>query len=177
VLDAVGRGSEEAREELLELVYSELRRIAAARMRRQPPDHTLQPTALLNEAWMRLMGGGEQQWNDRAHFLRAAATAMRSVLVDFARRKAAEKRSDDRARIPLDEPTDAGAGAHWEVLAVNEALEKLRGKDPEKCRLVELRFFCGLSMEETARAMEMSLRKAFYVWEHARAWLYREISR
>jgi RNA polymerase sigma factor (TIGR02999 family) len=176
VLEALRRETPGAPEELVRLIYGELHRLAAAQMKRQPSDHTLQPTALVHEAYLRLMGTGEVPWSDRAHFLTAAARAMRSVLVDFARRRSAAKRSPPGRRVAVDRATHAGRHAAEEVLAVHEALEKLERVDPQGSRVVQLRFFGGLTAEETARVLDLTERTVFRVWEHARSWLHREMA-
>jgi len=165
-----------ASEELLELVYGELRRLAAAQMRRQPRDHTLEPTALVHEAYLKLMGNEEVPWSDRGHFLTAAARAMRSILVDFARRRSALKRGGGRRPVTLDDNAHAGRHASEELIAVHEALDRLAAVDPQGGRVVELRFFGGLTAEETAQVMGIAPSTVYRAWEHARSWLYREIS-
>jgi RNA polymerase sigma factor (TIGR02999 family) len=176
LLDELRRSRPGADDELFRLVYAELRRLASAQMRRQPRGHTLQPTALVNEAYLRLMRGPEVPWGDRAHFFTAAARAMRTILVDFARRRAAAKRGGGRRRVPLDETAHAGRHAAEEIVAVHEALEKLEAVDPQGSRVVQLRFFGGLTAEETARVMDLAPSTVYRVWEHARTWLFREIS-
>jgi RNA polymerase sigma factor (TIGR02999 family) len=176
VLAELRKGAPEAQEELFRLIYGELRRLADSYMRNQPSDHTLQPTALVNEAYLRLMRGADAPWNDRAHFLTAAARAMRSILVDFARRRKAQKRGGGRGKVTLDESAHAGKHPSAEVVAVHDALEKLEEVDPQGSRIVELRFFGGLSMEEAARILEISEATAYRSWNLARSWLYREIA-
>ena len=176
VLAELRRDAPGARDELLRLVYDELRRLAAAQMRRQPSDHTLQPTALVHEAYLKLMGNPEAPWRDRGHFLAAAARAMRSILVDFARSRAAVKRGGDRRKMTLAEDAQADHDAPEEILAVHEALDRLALVDPQGGRVVELRFFGGLTAEETAKVMGVAESTVYRAWEHARSWLYREIS-
>lgn len=175
VLEELRKGTPAAQDELFRLIYAELRRLADSYMRRQPKDHTLQPTALVNEAYLRLMGG-TAEWKDRAHFLTAAAKSMRTILVDFARRKGALKRGGGRAKVTLDEDAHAGDRATEEVIAVHEALERLEQVDTQGSRIVELRFFGGLTMEEAARILGIAEATAYRSWNHARAWLYREIA-
>lgn len=175
VLAELREESPGAADELFDIVYAELHRLAAAQMRRQRSGHTLQPTALVNEAYLRLMGTAEPQWNDRAHFLTAAARAMRSVLVDFARRRGADKRGGGRARITLDERMAAQRHAVEEIVAVHDALQKYEQFDPEGARIVELRFFGGLTVAETARVLDRSEPTVYRSWELARSWLYREM--
>ena len=177
VLEELARGEPGAREELLQLVYGELKRLAEIQMNDQPSHHTLQPTALVNEAYLKMLGEGKQpEWEGRAHFFRTAARAMRSILVDCARARTALKRGGKAPRITLHEESMGSEAKTFELLAVHEALQRLEERDPDMSRVVELRFFCGLTMEETARVMEMSERSAYHVWEHARAWLFREIA-
>jgi RNA polymerase sigma factor (TIGR02999 family) len=176
VLRELDGGSAEAREELFRLVYAELRRIASAHMRREPQGHTLQPTALVHEAYLKLVGE-EGAWGDRAHFLVAASRAMREILVDHARGRAALRRGGGRRRVTLDEGIDAGRSPTDELLAVHEALARLEAIDAEWSRVVELRYFGGLTFEEAAAVMGVSLRTAKRLWERARAWLLREIER
>jgi RNA polymerase sigma factor (TIGR02999 family) len=163
-------------EELLPLVYEELRRLAGQRMAAQAPGQTLQATALVHEAWIRLHGGEGGQWNDRAHFFRAAAEAMRHILIDAARSKGRQKR-DGGQRIDLtslDLATDAEPEA---LLVLHEALEYLAALDGAKAELVKLRFFTGLTLEESAEVLGLPLATAKRAWSFARAWLFREIKR
>jgi len=175
---AVLRDAQHADEALFPVVYRELKRIASASMRGQPAGHSLQPTALAHEAYLRLMGGEMPAWRDRRHFFRSASRAMRSVLVDFARRRASRKRGGDWNRVELT-PDVAGGDASRpaEVIAVHEALERLERIDPERSRVVELRFFCGLSVEEAAHVLGVTERTVVRAWNHARAWLFHEIRR
>ena len=174
-LTELRRGSADAEQQLFDVVYSELHRLAAAQMRRQPSGHTLQPTALVNEAYLRLMGAPDPSWNDRAHFLTAAARSMRSILVDFARRRGAQKRGGGQRKVTLDEKVHAGTHATEEIVAVHEALKKLEQIDPQGGRVVELRFFGGLTVEETAKVLGVSEPTVYRAWEHARSWLFREM--
>lgn len=177
ILEELRRGNPGARDDLFRLVHAELRRVAGAQLRRQRSDHTLQPTALVHEAYLKLMGASEPGWNDRAHFFRAAAQAMRAVLVDFARRRSARKRGGDSpAPVTFDEETHGFPDRRFEVLAVHEALDRLEQVDPKLGQVVALRFFAGLSVVETGRVMSISERSVYVLWEHARAWLYREIA-
>lgn len=177
VLRELRAGSPGAGEELFQAVYAELHRIAAAKMRRQRPDHTLQPTALVHEAYLRLIGSPEASWKDRSHFLAAASRAMRSILVDFARSRGAQKRGGGRKRITLDEHLHAEPRTPDDVVAVHEALVKLEAVDPQGSRVVELRFFGGLTGAETARVMGVAESTVYRAWEFARAWLFREMAR
>lgn len=174
ILTSVGEGDENAAARLLPLVYDELRRLARRRMANEPPDHTLLPTALVHEAYLRLLGT-TPDWRDRSHFLATAARAMRSILVDCARSRLALKRGGDRVRVSLDPDAQAGGRPWEEILAVHEALDRLHALDPESGRVVELRFFGGLTFEETARVMGIAERSVYRSWEYARMWLFREI--
>ncbi|MHC4409276.1 MAG: sigma-70 family RNA polymerase sigma factor [Planctomycetota bacterium] len=175
VLGELRRGESGARDELFRLVYDELHRRAAAQMRREAAGHTLQPTALVHEAYLKLVGESAGAWNDRTHFLAAASRAMREILVDFARRRAALKRGGGRVRITLDEKSHGQGRPTDEILAVHEALAKLERVDPEWSRVVELRFFGGLTLEEAAAVMGISLSSAKRIWSRARAWLLAEM--
>lgn len=176
VLQELREGSTAAREDLFRIVYAELKSLAAAKMRGQPADHTLQPTALVHEAYLRLMGGEAPEWQDRRHFFGSAARAMRSILVDFARSRGALKRGGARERVSFHEEAQASAGDDAEeILAVHEALEKLERIDEELSQVVELRFFSGLSVAETAAVLGVTERTVYRSWNQARAWLYREI--
>lgn len=155
------------------LVYDELHRMADRQMRRQRPDHTLQATALVNEAYIRVFG---QEWRDREHFLSVAARAMRSILVDHARKKATAKRTPGGERVALDDLTQTYEERAIDLVALDDALNQLSEVDPEMVRLVELRFFAGLTMEEAASFLNISPRKAQKEWCTARAWLRREIT-
>jgi RNA polymerase sigma factor (TIGR02999 family) len=177
LLEAAGAGDARAAEELLPLVYQELRRLAAAKMAEQPPGQTLQATALVHEAWLRLTGNPEASWNGRKHFFRAAAEAMRQILIDRARAKGRLKRGGDFTRINLDELDVALEAEPEALLLVDEALELLSREDSDKADLVKLRFYAGLSVEETALALGISEKTVQRHWIHARAWLFREIQR
>ena len=176
ILDELRRGVPGAEDALLERVYSELRSLAAAQMGRERAGHTLQPTALVHEAYVRLLGTGAPAFEGRAHFFGAAARAMRRVLVDSARAHRAAKRGGAEGRAIPAEEDSTWAASPDETLAVHEALGRLEAIDPRMSRVVELRFFCGLTAEETAAAMGISVRSGYELWEHARAWLFREIS-
>ena len=157
---------------LLPLVYEELRAVAGAHLRHERPDHTLQATALVHETYLRMLGGHDPPWNDRGHFFRAAAEAMRRILIEHARKRGRIKRGGDRVRIEL---TAANLGSEQdpeEILALDEALRRLEEQDPRSADVVRLRFFAGLSVEETAKALDMSERTVKREWSFARAWLY-----
>jgi RNA polymerase sigma factor (TIGR02999 family) len=178
VSGAVSRSAEAGSSvELLPLVYDELRRLAAARLSNEPGTQTLQPTALVHEAFVRMAGCDQQTWDNRGHFFAAAAEAMRRVLVDRARRKLAQKRGVRPERLNLDE-VDLAVDSEPEVLlAVHEALEGLSRESPESAELVKLRFFVGLEYSEAAQILGVSERSAKRHWTFAKAWLYRELSR
>jgi RNA polymerase sigma factor (TIGR02999 family) len=176
ILADLRRGDPGAEEALLVLVQDELRRVARLLMRRQPKGHTLQPTALVNEAYLRLLGGAPGDFADRDHFLRTAARAMRSILVDHSRKSLSRKRGGDRVHVPL--PEDVAAQApDEEVVAVHEALARLEAAEPRAARVVELRFFAGFGEEDVARLLGVGLRTVRRDWQLARAWLFREIRR
>ena len=178
VLEAMQQGDSDASKQLLPLVYEELRRLARRNMAREGSSHILQATALVHEAWMRLAGDGPMRWESRGHFYAAAAEAMRRILIEAARRKASLKRGGNRVRIQLaDDEIQAAPAASDSLLALNEALKKLEVEDPESFRLVMLRNFGGLTVEEAAEAMGIPARTAKRLWSFARAWLRREIDR
>ena len=176
ILEALQRGEPQAAEELLPLLYDELRRIAAFKMAQESPDHTLQPTALVHEAWLRMIGDGNQQFAGRAHFFGVAAEAMRRILVESARRKRSLKRGADAQREELNESHLVQTAPSEEMLAVNEALDLLASEDSTSADLVKLRYFVGMTMEEAASALGLPLRTAERLWTYARAWLRRKIS-
>ena len=169
-------GKREALDELLPLVYNELRRQAANYLRRERPDHTLQTTALIHEAYIKLIDQKNVRWQNRAHFFAIAAQAMRRILVDYARTKHREKRGGDAAKLPLEEATMiAVEEKNVDLLALDEALERLAEIDEQKSRIVELRFFSGLSVEETAAVLDVSRKTVERHWTMAKAWLHREL--
>ena len=181
ILQRLGAGDRAAEAELLGLVYAELRALAASALRGERAGHTLQPTALVHEAWLRLVGAGPTDWTCRAHFFGAAARAMRQVLVDHARARGAAKRGGGRGRVEADEASllDLSVAA-WEeraldLLALDEALQRLAAADPRAARVVELRFFAGLEMAEVARVLSVSLPTVERDWRLARLWLRAEI--
>jgi RNA polymerase sigma factor (TIGR02999 family) len=176
ILLALEQGQPHAADELLPLVYEELRRLAAAKMRQESPGQTLQTTALVHEAYLRLVGGEQPAaWNGRAHFFAAAAEAMRRILINRARDKQRLKRSGGRRRLDFDQVAVADRVADEELLALDEALEKLNAKDPACAELVKLRFFAGLTMDQAAEILGMAPRTADRCWAFARAWLFREL--
>jgi RNA polymerase sigma factor (TIGR02999 family) len=177
VLERAQKGDPNAAAELLPLVYHELRRLAAARMAHERPDQTLQPTALVHEAWLRLAGHENQAWNGRAHFFGAAAEAMRRILIENARRKGAARHGGGQARLDIEEIEISAAGTDDELLAVHEALDKLATRDRQKAELVKLRYFVGLTTEEAAKVLGISVPTADRWWIFCRAWLFEEIER
>jgi len=177
ILDRAADGEAKAAEELLPLVYAQLRNLAAARLAEESDTQTLQPTALVHEAWLRLAGPSQSSWKNRGHFFGAAAEAMRRILIDRARRKSALKRGARAERVDLEQVNVAVEADDHSLLLINEALEKLGVQDPQSAELVKLRFFAGLGYEEAAQTLGISLRTAKRCWTYARAWLYREISR
>jgi RNA polymerase sigma factor (TIGR02999 family) len=177
ILTAIEQGDPQAADRLLPLVYEELRKLAASRMANEAAGQTLQPTALVHEAWLRLSGPQPQVWRNRAHFFAAAAEAMRRILIDHARRKHAQRRGGGAKCIDLDQVDVAVQTDDESLLAIDEALEKLGVQDPQSAALVNLRFFVGLSYEEAAQTLGISERTAKRCWTFARAWLYRELAR
>jgi RNA polymerase sigma factor (TIGR02999 family) len=182
ILSAIEQGDPQAAAQLLPLVYEELRRLAADKMAKEKPGQTLQATALVHEAYLRLVASGDasspraRQWKSSRHFFAAAAEAMRHILVDRARRKGSAKRGGDRARVEFDEAHFAAAQDSDEVLAVDEALAGLAQADPLAAELVKLRYFAGLSIPEAAKSLDISPRSADRLWAYARAWLRRAIT-
>lgn len=170
-------GNKDVEAQLFTLVYDELRRIAAAYLRRERPDHTLQPTALVHEAYLRLVDQSEQNWNNRAHFLGIGAHLMRQILVDYARKRDADKRGGGERPVTLDEIALPGFKQPEEILAVDEALSRLEQLDKRQSQIVELRFFGGLTEEEIGELLHLSVRTIKRDWSVARAWLYAEITK
>jgi RNA polymerase sigma factor (TIGR02999 family) len=176
ILNAIEQGDPRAAEELLPLVYDELRKLAAARLDEEKPGQTLQPTALVHEAYVRLVGGAQpQDWNGRGHFFAAAAEAMRRILVESARRKGRARHGGGRARLDLDAVEPAADEADERLLAIDEALTLLAAEDPAAAEVVKLRFFAGLTAQQAADALGISLRTANSHWAFARAWLFRRL--
>jgi RNA polymerase sigma factor (TIGR02999 family) len=169
ILSAIDQGDPQAAGQLLPLVYDELRKLAAAKMAAERPDHTLDATALVHEVYLRLVG--EMHFDRRGHFFAAAAEAMRRILVEHARRHARGKRGGGRQRVPLDESQKV-VGSHEDLIAVDEAISQLAAEDPKKAELVKLRFFAGLTMPEAAAALDISLATAERWWMYARTWLF-----
>src|SRR5262245_35212077 len=175
MLAAAARGDRQAGEQLLPLVYDELRKLARARMAHLRPDQTIEPTALVHEAYLRIVGDTDPGWDHRGHFFAAAAGAMRDILVEQARRRASLKRGGDRQRVDPAAAEPAVQPPTDDILIVNEALLRLEAEDPRKRQLINLRYFVGLSNEETAAAMGVSLGTVEREWRFVRAWLRREI--
>ena len=171
ILRAAQAGDADAPARLLPLVYSELHKLAEARMARLPPGQTLQPTALVHEAYLRMLGKNREQMDGRRHFFFAAARAMRDILVEDARRKGGPKRGGGRRRVELNEGTAAYDAVPVDVLALHEALAELENEDPLKAQIVNLRFFAGMNMEETAQVLGMSERSLHRHWRFIKAWL------
>jgi RNA polymerase sigma factor (TIGR02999 family) len=173
ILEQVHQGDPQAAEALLPLVYDELRRLAAHKMAQERAGHTLQPTALVHEAWLRLVGEEGQSWQHRAHFFGAAAEAMRRILIESARRRARLKRGGNRERVELEELPIAAPDRDETLLAVDEALTKLEAEDPEKARIVKLKFFAGLTNEQVAQSLGVTERTIERTWSYTKAWLFR----
>ena len=171
------RGDERALEELVPLVYGELRRLARRHLSHERPGHTLQPTALVHEAYLRLAGQRQENFEGRTHFLRVAAQIMRRILVDHARKHKASKRGGEACRLSLDEALEAPGGQGVDLVALDQALKELEQLDPQQSRIVELRYFGGLSIAETATAAGVSPATVKRDWVTARAWLRRQIGR
>jgi RNA polymerase sigma factor (TIGR02999 family) len=175
ILNNIEKGDAKAAEELLPLVYQELRRLAAAKMANEAPGQTLQPTALVHEAWLRLTGDESVKWDGRGHFFAAAAEAMRRILIDQARRRKAVRHGGGQQRVDIQEIELPGEVMEDDLLAVNDALEKFAKEEPHKAELVKLRYFAGLTIKEAAEVLKISEPTAKRHWAYARAWLYREI--
>jgi RNA polymerase sigma factor (TIGR02999 family) len=172
ILEAAARGEAHAAAELLPLVYDELRKLAAAKLAHEKPGQTLQATALVHDAYLRLVDvKSPQQWDSRGHFFAAAAEAMRRILVDNARRKGRDKHGGDRERFPLDQVDPPAELPTDDVLAIDEVLTKLATEDPQAAQLVKLRFFAGLSLTDAAEMLGISRTSAYGQWAYARAWL------
>jgi len=176
ILSQIEHGDSKAAEQLLPLVYDELRKLAAAKLACENPGQTLQATALVHEAYVRLIGGDDsQQWNNRGHFFGAAAEAMRRILVESARRKKRLRHGGVQKRVDLDSKLQISHEADESLLALDEALERLAAEEPEASTVIKLRYFAGLTIEQTAQAMQVSVRTANRHWVYARAWLYKQL--
>jgi RNA polymerase sigma factor (TIGR02999 family) len=176
IINAIQQGDARAADELLPLVYQELRQLAAQKLSHEPPGPTLQATALVHEAYLRLVGADGQNWDGHTHFFCAAAEAMRRILIDNARRKKRLKRGGDRKRVTLDDDEFAIETPSDDIIALDEALEKLAAEDPTKADLVKLRYFAGLTVEQTAEILKISRATADRYWSYARAWLFHEMT-
>ena len=174
-LDQLAEGEAHAADRLLERVYAELRVLAAAKLAKEAPGHTLQPTALVHEAWMRLVGDERRDWRSRRYFFGACAEAMRRILVEAARKKARLRHGGDRRRVELEDLQGEDPLATLDLLALDEALAKLKLEDAPKAELVELRFFAGLTLEQAAKTLGISPATADRHWAYARAYLYHEL--
>jgi RNA polymerase sigma factor (TIGR02999 family) len=170
-------GDRQALEKLTPLVYDELRRLAGRYLRHERPGHTLQSTALVHEAYMKLVGQTSVRWQNRAHFFGIAAQMIRRILVDYARARQADRRGSGAAKLSLDEAIALPGSSDLNLIALDDALDGLARMDPRQSRVVELRFFAGLTLEETAEVMQMSIATAKRDWVSAKAWLSREIRR
>lgn len=164
-------------DDLMPLLYKELKRIAAAHLRRERPGHTIQPTALVNEAYLKLIDQREANWQNRAHFFGVASQVMRRILIDYAKGRARRKRGGGAYQTTFDEALAVSEDRASELMDIDEALRKLEALDPRQVKIVEMRFFAGLSVEETAEAMGISEPTVKREWAMAKAWLYRELSR
>lgn len=176
-LQAIGLSDPRASEEILPLVYNDLRRHAGVQMAREAAGQTLQPTALVHEAWLRLVGGGDgnERWQNRAHFFGAAAEAMRRILIENARRKSRLKRGGDQVRLDVDKLELAETTPEEKVLLIDEAVERLKAQDPERAQVVVLKFFGGFTNEEVAASLGVTERTIERHWAYAKAWLFQSI--
>ena len=175
ILDRVQQGDQQAAGELLPLVYEELRRLAAQKMAHEASGHTLQPTALVHEAWLRLARSGAEHWNSRGHFFGAAAEAMRRILTERARKKARVRHGGTLERVDLEHVTVAAQDSDEIVLVIHEALDKLAGESPQKAEIVKLRYFVGMEHAEIAEALGIAEPTVRRHWAYARSWLYAEL--
>jgi len=176
ILESIEHGDRAAADELLPLVYEELRKLAASRMANEAPNQTLQPTALVHEVWLRLVGNDNPQFDNRAHFFSAAAEAMRRILIDNARRKRAQRHGGGLEKVALDAVELSAPENDDQLLAVHEALDKLAAIHALQAEVVKLRYFVGMTNVEAAQALGLSERTVKNYWNHARAWLFREIN-
>ncbi|MGA2247205.1 MAG: ECF-type sigma factor [Verrucomicrobiota bacterium] len=175
VLDAINRGESQASEKLLPLVYNELRNLATARMLQESSGHTLQPTALVHEAWLRLVGDGNKNWKSRAYFFAAAAEAMRRILVEHARKKARLKYGGGQQRLNVEDLDLADSTPDDKILLVDDALELLEQTNPDRTRVVVMKFFAGMTNKEVADALGIGERSVDRHWVCAKAWLYQRL--
>lgn len=177
ILDAVVQGDPKAAEELLPLVYEELRKLAASKMTQQPPGQTLQATALVHEAWLKLVGSGKERWESRRHFFSAAAEAMRHILIDRARKRLAIRHGGGQQRLDIEEVEVAAPVDQETVLELNEVLGEFEKLDPAKAEVVKLKFFVGLTDREAAEILGLSERSIERYWSYAQAWLFERLGR
>ena len=177
ILESMDAGDSNAAQELLPLVYDELRAVAAAKMARERPGQTLQATALVHEAWIRLTKNKNQEWSNRRYFFAAAGEAMRRILVENARRKLSQKRGGDHQRVDLDEADISAPQGDDDLIPVHEALDRLAIEDKTKAEIVKLKYFVGLNNDEVAEALNMSEKTVRRHWTFAKTWLYEEIQR
>jgi RNA polymerase sigma factor (TIGR02999 family) len=175
ILSALAQGDRQAADQLLPLVYDELRRLAAHKMAQEAPGHTLQPTALVHEAYLRLVGEAEQSWDNRRHFFAAATEAMRRILVDQARRRAAKKRGGNARQVEWDDALAVAPSSRDDLLALDEALTELEQHDAQAAALVKLRYFSGLTHQQAAEALGITRRAADRIWAVAKTWLYQRL--
>jgi RNA polymerase sigma factor (TIGR02999 family) len=175
LLQSLGQGDGHASGELLPLVYGELRRLAGARMRQEMAGHTLQPTALVHEAWMRMVGESDRTWKNRAHFFAAAAECMRRILIESARRKSRIKRGGGQAKLNIDDLELAAATPDDKILLIDEAVERMKKEDPERAEVVVMKFFGGMTNLEIAEHLGVTERTVERQWAYARAWLFKII--
>jgi RNA polymerase sigma-70 factor, ECF subfamily len=171
------KGNSQAADDLIPLVYDQLRRMARSMLRGERGDHTLQPTALVNDALMRLIGTADLEWKSRAHFFAVSSTIMRRILIDSARAHRAEKRDGDLTQVSLDSNLKYEWRQADSLLSLNEALDKLEGLDPRLCKVVEMKFFAGMTEAETGEVLNVSVRTVKRDWQFAKDWLYREMTR
>jgi RNA polymerase sigma factor (TIGR02999 family) len=176
ILESIEQGDPKAADQLLPLVYGELRKLAASKMAKEAPGHTLQATALVHEAWLRLVGDENPRFENRAHFFAAAAEAMRRILIEKARRKRAVRHGGGRHRTEFQEADLASPQDDDQLLAISDALDELAVRRPLEAQLVKLRYFVGMTMDEAAAVLNISKSDATQYWVHARAWLYRKIT-
>jgi len=176
ILTAIEAGDERAVDKLILAVYQELRHLAAKKLQGEAPGQTLQPTALVHEAYLRLLGDQEQTWKGRTHFFSAAAEAMRRILVDNARRKKSLKRGERHQRVNFEDADLAIEGPSEDIVALDEALSKLSASDKVKADLIKLRYFAGLTIEQAAEALNLSLTTAKRHWRYSKAWLYNQLT-
>jgi len=177
ILNAIEQGDAKAADQLLPLVYEKLRLLAAQKMAQEKPGQTLQATALVHEAYVRLVEVGSADWNSRGHFFKAAAEAMRRILIERARAKGRKKHGGGRNRVELSESDLTIAGPSYDLLALDECLKRLEEGEPVMAELVKLRFYAGLTLEQAATILEVSTRTAIRYWNYAQAWLYKEMNK